>query len=165
MSAGREGRHAQRPATKEVFYVFSGGSGGADFSAVGGHGGWRVNADNEYIYCECYIPHDFKSLVDAKIVFLELATLTPMTFRAITDWCQAETNYFQHSDGRTKIINTVLPPGQAAGHVRECDFRAELLSLIGAAGLEAKDYLGVQVSRQAGQNTNAIFLGVRIRYK
>ena len=160
MSAGREGRHAQRPATKEIFYRFVGYSGGnAGYSAVGGHGGVLIDADTEYTYCECYIPHDFKSLVDAKVVFLALATLTPMTFRVITDWCQAEIKYFQHNDGRRKIIGTVL------NRVQECDIRPELVSLIGASGLEAKDYLGVQVSRQAGENTNALFLGVRIRYK
>ena len=165
MSAGREGRHVQRPATKEVFYPFNGGSGGTDFFAVGAFGGYRVDGNNEYAYCVGYIPHDFKSLVDAKVVFLELATLTPMQFRVITDWCQADANYFQHNGQADKSINTVLPAGQAAGAVKECDISQALRSLVGNAGLEAKDYLGVQVSRQVGMNTNAIFLGVRIRYK
>jgi len=164
MSAGREGRHAQRPATKEVFYPFIIYTD-ADYYAVGGYGGLRINADTEVIYCTGFIPHDFKSLVDAKVVFMDLATLTPMTFHVVTDWGQAGANYFQHVGQADKYINTVLPPGQVGGAIQECDISQALRSIPGNAGLEAKDYLGVQVSRVAGQNTNALFLGVKIRYK
>ena len=163
MSAGREGRHAQRPATKEVFYRFSIiAQGGADLYAVGGHSGIRVDANAEYAYCECYLPHDFKKLIEATVVFLSLATLTPMTFRVVTDWCQAEANYFQHNNLINYSVATVL------NRVQGRDISSALITLGGTAGLQAKDYLGVQVSSQAGppaQNTNAMFLGVRIKYK
>ena len=161
MSAGREGRHAQRPATKEVFYPFVIPQGGADLFATGGHGGIRVDANGEYAYCELYLPHDFHKVIEATVVFLSLATLT-MTFRVVTNWCQAEADYFQHNNLINYSVGTVL------NRVQERDISSALITLGGTAGLQAKDYLGVQVSSQAGppaQNTNAMFLGVRIKYK
>lgn len=162
MSAGKEGRHAQRPATKEIFCPFVSFTGGADLYATGGFGGIRVDANGEYAYCDLYLPWDFKKLVEAKVVFLSIATLTPMTFRVVTDWCQPEADYAQHNNLQTKSINTVVD------RIQECDISQALISLVGSAKLTAKDYLGVQVSSQAGPpalNTNAMFLGVRIKYR
>ena len=152
-------RHTRNlEATKELFLPFIGGSGGAAFTALGGHAGYRINGNDQYIYCELYMPWDFNTLTEAKVVFLALATLTPMNFRTVTDFCQAESLYFQHNNLTRHEVNTVL------NRVQECDISSALIDLANRAPLQAKDYLGVQISRQAGQSTNAIFLGVRIRY-
>lgn len=146
-------------ATKEIFYPFlSAGGTATDSVGLGGHTGFRINADDEYAYCECYIPWDFEHLTEGKIALLALETLTPMTLRVVTDYCQNQTVYFQHNNLQNFEINTFL------NRVHECDISPALIALTNRAPLEAKDYLGVQVARIAGMNTNAIFLGVRIRY-
>ena len=146
-------------ATKEVFYPFtSTGGQGADTPGLGAFSGVRLDADGEYGYCDCYLPYDFAILVEAKIVLLALATLTPMNFRVVTDYCLAEIGYFQHNNLKNINVATVL------NRLQEVNIADALVGSTDNAPLEAKDYLGVQISRQIGQNTNAIFLGVRLRY-
>jgi len=160
--SNREAKHAQRPATKEIFLPFTSYAGGADLSAVGGFGGIRIDANGEYAYCTIYLPEDFKSFVEAKVVFLALATTTPMTMRIVTNWCPAGANYAQANNLQTKSINTFLH------NVEEVDISQALTTLGGNTKIAAKDYLGVQFSSQAGPpalNTNVIVLGVRIKYK
>jgi hypothetical protein len=152
MAGNRSSKHSRiLEATKELFFPFTYGD---EAWALGAHTGYRINADAEYAYAEGYIPWDFASLVEAKAVFIALATLTPMSFRVVTDYCQAEIGYFQHNDQLNKSVNTVL------NRLQEVD----VADLLDVAPLEAEDYVAFQVSRQAGQNTNALFLGVRIRY-
>jgi hypothetical protein len=152
MAGNRSAKHSRiLEATKEIFYPFTYGD---EAYAIGGHTGYRINAEAEYAYCESYLPWDFAKLVEAQVSLIALATLSPMTFRVVTDYCQAEVGYFQHNELLDKTVNTVL------NRLQEVD----VADLLDVAALEAKDYIGIQVSRQAGQNTNAIFLGVRIRY-
>jgi len=153
-------RHSRNlEATKEIFFPFTGiGETQATSVALGAHTGILVNANGEYAYGEGYIPWNFSHLVEGKIVLLSYATLTPMNFRVVTDYCPPETAYFLHNSLKNINVNTVL------NRVQEANIADALVDLTDSAPLEAENYLGVQVSRQVGQNTNALFLGVRIRY-
>jgi hypothetical protein len=152
MPGGRHAKHSRiLEATKEMFFPFTNGD---EAYAIGGHAGYRINADSEYAYGEGYLPWDFESLVEAKVSFIALATLTPMTFRVVSDYCQAEVGYFQHNDLLNKSVNAVL------NRLQEVD----IADLLDPVPLEANDYVGIQISRQTGQNANAIFVGFRIRY-
>lgn len=153
-------RHTTRrlEATKEIFYPFTFGSGGAAATALGAHVGWLVNGDNQFAYAECFLPWDFKFLTSANIVFLSEATLNPMTFRIVTDFCRAQEAYAEGNNLVNFQKNTIT------NVVQVVDISPAMVNLGSNAPLQAKEYLGVQVSRQSGQNTNAIFLGVRIRY-
>ena len=157
--SNRDARHSRiLEATKEIFAPFTGGT---ESFALGGHTGYRINADNEYAYAELYVPWDFMGIEPLKqiaVSFLSLATLTPMTFRVVTDWCKAERGYFDHNQLINYRVNTVL------NRVQEQNIANAVVGLGNNAPLEAGSYLGVQASRQEGQNTNAIFLGVRLRY-
>jgi hypothetical protein len=157
----RSTRHSRvLEATKEIFAPITGGSGGA-YTAIGGHTGYLINGDTQYAYAELYIPWDFAGidpLKEARVSFIAQATLTPMSFRVVTNWCKCERAYFDHNQLVNYNVNTVL-------NRLQCQSIAEALVGLGNnAPLEANEYLGVQISRVAGQNTNAIFLGVRIRY-
>lgn len=153
-------RHTSRrlEATKEFFYPFTYGSGGAAAAALGGHTGWLVNGDNQYTYVECFIPWDFKFLTSANLVFLSQDNLTPMTFRIVSNFCRAQEAYSEGNNQVNYAVNTITNVVQVG------DISTALVNLGSNAPLQAREYLGVQVSRQPGQNTNAIFLGLRIRY-
>lgn len=144
-------------ATKEIFVPVTYGSG-SSWQGIGGHHGYLLEGDADYAFVELYMPWDFKSLREASVSFIALATLTPMTFRVVTDYCKAGVGYFDHNQLVNVGVNTTLNRLQEAG------IPHALRALASNAPLEAGEYLGVQISRQAGQNTNAIFLGVRIRY-
>ena len=148
-------------ATKDVFYPFaSNGEGkpGSDDYALGAHSGWRVHDIGNMACAEAHIFWNFSHLVEARVAFIGLATLTPMSFRVDSDYCQAETGYNQHNCVNNLSVNTVL------NRLQECDVSQTLIALLDGAQLEAGDYLGLYVSRQAGQNTNALFLGLRLKY-
>jgi hypothetical protein len=157
----RSTRHSRvLEATKEIFAPIIGGSGSA-YSQLGAFTGYLLNGDGQYAHTVLYIPWDFvgiDSLKQATVSFLAEATLTPMTFRVVTDWCKPEHAYFDHNQLVNYNVNTV------AIRIQEQSIAEALVALFDNAPLEAGTYLGVQISRQIGQNTNAIFLGVRIRY-
>ena len=159
--SNRDAQHTKQPPTKEIFAPFTTYTN-ATYSAVGGFGGILINANAEYTYCNIKLPWDFNRIVDAKVVFIAAATATPMTFRIVTNWCKAEALYSQANNLQAKSVNVI------ANYVHEVDMSQALITLGGNTRIAALDYLGVQVSSQAGppaQNTNAIFLGVKIRYK
>jgi hypothetical protein len=153
-------RHTTRrlEATKEYFYPFLYGTGGAAQSALGGHVGWSIDGDAQYVYAECYIPWDFVKLTEAVVALLAQANLEPMTFRVVTDFCRTPRAYFEGNNQINCEINTIT------NFVHECSISPAMVDLDSGMLPQPKEYLGVQVSRQAGQNANAIFLGVRLRY-
>ena len=159
--SNRHTRHTRvLEATKEIFAPITGGSGNA-YTMLGGHTGYLINSDDDYAYAELYIPWDFggiESLKEATVIFIAQATLNPMNFRVVTDWCKPGYMYAEHNQLVNYDVNTFL------NHIQEQSIASALIGLGNNAPLEAGDYLGVQIHREAGQNTNAIFLGVRIRY-
>jgi len=157
----RSTRHSRvLEATKEIFAPITGGSGGA-YAQIGGHTGYLINGDADYAHAELYIPWDFggiEPLKQATVSFIAQATLNPMNFRVVTDWGKPGYMYASHNQLVNYDVNTFL------NHIQEQSIASALQALADNAPLEAGAYLGVQISRQVGQNTNAIFLGVRIRY-
>lgn len=145
-------RHVKHRPTKENFYPVVGGD---EAQVLGAWAGYRVDTENEYAYITCYLPKDFDKLEEIRLVFLSLETLTPMQFRIVTDYCKAEEAYFQHNELENFNVNTVL------NRVQELNVEA----VVDIRPLEPGDYLGIQVSRRAGQNANMIVLGARIKYK
>ena len=148
-------------ATKDIFYPFM-SSGewkvGSDPYALGGHVGFRVHDVGNQAYVEPYIPWNHHFLVEGRVAFIAIDPLMPMTFRVETNYCSIEVGYDQHGSVKDYAINTV------PNRLQECDITQALISLTDGAPLEAGDRLGIGVSRQAGQNTDALFLGARIRY-
>jgi hypothetical protein len=144
-------------ATKVLFVPCTGGTAS---SAIGGFTGYLINADAQYAYTNLNIPWNFVGgrLTEAKVVFIAYATLNPMNFRVVTDYCQAEHGYFDHNQLLNYNVNTVL------NRLQESDISQALVDITSGAPLEAKDYLGVQIGRVSGQNTNALFVGVKIGY-
>lgn len=145
-------RHTKHRPTKEPFFPVVHGT---DMTGLGAWGGARVDTDSDYAYITCYCPEDFHSLEKIRLVFIALASLTPMNMRVVTDYAKNGEAYFQHNELENFNVNTVL------NRIQELDIEA----VVDIRPLEPGDYLGIQVSRQAGQNSNLIVLGARIKYK
>lgn len=154
MSVGRYARHTQQPATKEFFIPCSKGT---DSQALGGHHGYLIDADGEYAYTELYVPHDFRRLRSIDLVLIARDTLTPMTMRVMTNYGRVGDWYYYYGgaaeteDYRFDVdLNRI--------------YELPIYSVVDQGPIIVGHYIGVQVSRQIGQNTNAIILGVKFRY-
>jgi len=149
--------HTEHRPTKEKFYPGIYAAQGA-FSALGGFSGPDVDGTGEYGYVNCYLPEDFDYLEEIVLVFIATATATPMYVNIVTDYGKKGEAYFQHNENVVLHINTVL------NRIHELN----LYDAVDTKPLEAKHYLGVQVSRLntlPTENTDMIILGVRIKYK
>jgi len=146
-------RHTRRlEATKDLFIPVTGGT---DLVALGAWTGYRLDTDNDYAYVNLFAPHDLNRLESIKLVVLALATLTPQTLRIVSDYARGEEAYFAHNEQ----VNFALNSRTNVIHELGIDLAYDLGPVL------REDYIGVQASRQAGQNTNLIVLGVRLRYK
>jgi hypothetical protein len=144
-------RHTKHRPTKEEFYapVYS-----TNWTALGAWAGPSIDADGRYGYITCYLPKDFDKLEEIRLLVLSLATLTPMQMRIVTDYCKNGEAYFEQNELENFNLNTVL------NRIQELNIEA----VVDIRPLEPGDYIGIQVSRQPGQNTNMILLGARIKY-
>jgi len=138
-------------ATKDIFYDVTTADTG---DSTGAFGGGMIDEDDEDAWVDCYIPWDFDDLVEAKVVMIPQLTLTPMTLRIITNYAQAGVGYTDGGETLDKAVNTV------ALRITEVD----IADCLDTKQLAPKDYIGVRVGRIAGQNTDILVLGVRIRY-
>ena len=140
--------------TKEKFYDSPWCSGGAE-CGLGGFHGCDVDDDDERAYINCCLPEDYHAMQEIELVFIALATLTPMTVTIVTNYCQNGEAYSTHNEpGVDKSINTTL------NQLTELD----ITDCVDIAPLVAGDYIGVQVWRETGKNTDALIMGVRIKY-
>lgn len=163
----RQARHTKKltteivnyePATKEFFQPCSYGSP-ANAQAIGGHHGYLVDTDNDYAYTQVYVPRDFHSVVDATVVLIAQAPGQPlpttMFMRIMIDHGQEGEFYYAHNYTHNNAAVRV-----SHNRIYEISF----LNLVKSGPIVPSDHIGVQVSRQAGNNTNAIILGVRFKY-
>lgn len=145
-------RHTRRlEATKEMFFGISVADG---LGNLGGFGGGLVDGDNEDAWINCLLPWDFHTLKEIAVVLIPVATLTPMTIRVVTNYCRKNAIYTEAGETIDRGINVT------ANRMTELN----IADAVDAHRLAANDYLGVDVRRVAGQNTNALILGVRIKY-
>ena len=140
--------------TKEKFYDAPYCGNIPAVAALGGFHGCDLDEDEESAYINCYLPEDFNAMQDIAVVLIGGATLTPMTLRIVTNYCSNGELYTAHDEDVNKEINVTN------NQLDELD----ISDCVDVAALVAGDYLGVWVSRDIGQNTHALILGVRIHY-
>ena len=148
-------RHTEHRPTKEKFFPATYASGGS-FSALGGFSGPDIDNTNEYGYVNFQIPWDYDDLVAVVLVFIAIATETPMYVNIVSNYCQAGEAYSEHNGNVALSVNTVL------NRMMELDIRDAFVD-----PPQAGDYAGVQASRLASlatENTDMILIGVRFRY-
>jgi len=150
----KEDKHTKHRPTKEKFYAATYYS--ADQSLKGSKSGPLIDADDETGNTNVYVPKDFDELEELVVVVLPIVTLAAMTVNVATDYCLNGQPYNNHSDGIGTL--TFNAPGE---DVIEVDIKAA----VNVAPLEPGDYLGVTLTRLAGQNANLIYIGVRIKYR
>jgi len=155
--SNRSARHTRRlEATKEFFEPCIGGS---EYTGIGlGMFGYLIDLDTEFATVGSYVPWDFRSLIEAAIMFVPVATFLPgaaMTVRVILTSPSVGQWYGEHN------VTVDYAKACTINRVEELDITAQL----DGALLQTKNYIGGQVIRQAGQNTNAYIMGLRIKYR
>jgi len=141
--------HTVPPPTKEFFALMKYGT---EAYMVGTHNGFRLDHDGDLCATEFVMPNDFHSLISVEVAWLALAVVTNMAFG-----CQA--NY--GSDDQPQ--NTHVDSGTITKSTTTNDIY--LTAVSGPlASVVAGDIVGFQCIRGTSGNTNAIILGVRIRY-
>lgn len=151
-------RHVRIPPTREVYYQASMHHPSEHPGEWGLHHGYLLDDDDEYVLTECYVPHDFHELLEIKLVFVAAATLTPMTLGIQTMYCTVNEDHNLHGYGPGAMSINVF-----AEHLYELDISEFVLQ--SPNPIAAGDYIGILANRVAGQNANAVILGVRLRYK
>jgi len=138
-------------ATREVFYPCSPIVGGtAAWVEKGYHAGVQIDASGEYAVIEGYVPWDFTTLVDFKMVFIANVTNVDMDFKQEICIAAKGEVYNQHSGSQSPAMPTTI------NTIHE-------LSFVGLTGvINAGDYFGLRVSWRT--NSNIVLLGVRLRY-
>lgn len=146
-------RHTSRrlEATKDCFF----GINYADsYSYSHAWGGGLIESDDEDVFIIGYLPWDFYKLVEAVLLIIPNATLTPMTMRIYVNWSEAGRGCFDGANTIDKNVNTVLD------RLTEVSFT----EVFYAGELSPGEYIGINPRRVAGQNIDAIILGARLKY-
>jgi hypothetical protein len=158
MGGNRSGRSAKELPTKEIFDTPVMAGGNAAFAAKGAHVGVVIDDDDEGAYLEMMCPHDFSKLCELKATVIPLTTLAPgtdMTMTVQVDHGRPNELYNQHTKTLEKAFTAV----------NEVITEVDITDLVdGTVQLQDTDYIGVKVSRVAGQNANMNFLGVKLKY-
>jgi hypothetical protein len=158
MGGNRSTRSAKQLPTKEVFATPELAGGNAAFGEKGAHVGIVIDDDDEEAYLEMLCPHDFSKLSQLKVAVIPLDTLAPgtdMTMTVQVDHGRPTEPYNQHTKTLAKGFTAV----------NEIITEVDITDLVdGTVQLQAKDYIGVKLSRVAGQNANLNFLGVKLKY-
>ena len=144
---------------------------GTEAVAFGAHVGYLIDNQAEYCNIEVFVPWDFKEIVDLVLV------VCPVVAQFNQDmFLSVQCQYAKKNQVSTEnnVINAANVPirhrwSAVAGYIQEIDI-SDMVSKTNTfadRGLEAGDYLGVDVERNAtnGDDTNARILGVRMRYK
>ena len=162
-------RHARIPPTREVFYSPTLGSIAA--TTTGAHVGYLLDANGENCNIEVYVPWDFKELLELVLVVIPVTAQFQQNM-FVSVFCE----YAKKNQASTEnnVDNAAGVPIRhqwqaVAGSIQEIDI-SDMVSKTNTfadRGLEAGDYLGVDVERNAVNvdNTNARIIGVRMRYK
>lgn len=143
--------------TKEKFFDATDCAGGAAFGGLGGFYGCDLDADGEYAYVQVHVPHDFAELKDLKLLIIPKAADETMTMRITVNYARAGEPYTQHNKTVDDItFNAVV------NILTEVDI-SDMVNLPDEK-LAANDYLGISVSRQAGDSLDGLVIGARLRY-
>jgi len=156
MIGDRSNRHAKEMPTRCAFYTFASLAGGATLTNLGGFAGVLINANGEQTFLSLFVPHDFRKLKHLCLVLIPREANPAMTIRTVCNFAHDGEVYTTHSK---TLDHTFIA---ALDVVQEIDLTALLDTLI--VPLHHNDYIGIEVTRVAGQNTNAMVLGIRLRY-
>jgi len=154
----RNSKHARIPPTREVFWP---ATGGTESAVKGVHTGYLVNDDQDVAYVEGMVPHDYHGFYECMLVFISGVDLATMTITLDSDYAQAAELCTLQSQGNFAFTaNTV-----GTNKIDEIDIRNLINGDATARAIIRGDYIGFRVQRVAGQNADALILGVRFRYK
>ena len=152
--SNREAYHTKQLPTKQVFAPVSGTD--AMFVTYASWSGILVDTDVDAAYIKFLIPWDFKELVSLDVVMIPYAQLVSMSYYVAANWAFPDT-----SDQTNQENNWHSEENTVAHQLRESTIKG----CVDTYPLEANQYLGLMIVRQVGNNTNALILGAKLRYK
>jgi len=165
-------RHVRIPPTREVFYSPTTGSKIVSPSVIGAHVGFLITPIwVGGCYTEVLVPWDFKELVELAVALIPITSefKALMTVSIFTQYAKKGQVYTENN-----IVDGIAVPIQhsfeaVAGYIQEVNITdmVQRTNQFADRGLEAGDYLGVDVESNAtrGDNLDARVLGIRMRYK
>jgi len=154
----RSTKHARIPPTREVFWPATNGTA-VDVKGV--HTGYIVDDDTDLAYIEGMVPHDYHGVVECALVFIAGISLATMTINVDADYAQAGELCTLQSQGAFEFSKTRV----GLNKIDEIDIRNVINGDATVRAIMRGDYIGFRPQRVAGQNTNALILGIRFRYK
>ena len=152
--ANRDALHTEQLPTKEIFVP----AFGTDnmFTTYASWSGIMVDTNVDAAYMKILIPHDFNAVVSLDVVMIPYATLASMSFYVAANWA------FPGTGDQTNQENNWHAAESTVFHqLTEVDIR----NCVDTFPLQANQYLGIMVVRQVGNNTNALVLGIKLRYR
>lgn len=154
------GRHVDHRPTKEIFYA---PVASTDWTQISnGQYGARINADIEFAHIPVFVPHDFGKLEDLKLVVVPNVGLPSMLIRVIATYGR-KNELVNHQSRQIDFSFS-----SATNRIQEVDI-ALAVAGPGVTSLQAGNYLGLYVSREAAQvpasNADLWVLGVRLKYQ
>lgn len=161
--SNRDTRHAQRPATKEIFVhptAAIADQTNLDPSVVGDiYPGYLINTADDSTYIVLFVPHDFQELVELAIAFIAQATSALMGFHIEVTYSKDGKAF-----GTNQSLATNFRMPTTLDDIHELDIK-RMIPTSNIAPLEAGHYLAIKVEHTTDPNaTNALVMGARFRY-
>ena len=137
------------PPTKEFFAP---ATGGTKLGNVSSYTGYLLDADFDVARVPFMIPHDFHAVVAAELVWIAISAVTNM-------FIDGRARYGGHGEHyNTHNVESDVTRTTTADRIYRDDVKAAL------AQASPLDHVGFAFGRPGGGNTNALILGVRVRY-
>ena len=153
---GKGARHTSRlEATRELFVPVT---GDISFeSQLGDFTGALVDTDADEAYATILVPWDFGFLMECGVRMIPNATTTAGAPMTLTVDVSSPAVGAIHLDNNTSNAHAKVT---TVNLLSEVDIKTQ----VDRGRLSVGDRLGFRIHRVAGQNTNALVLGVRFRY-
>lgn len=127
---------------------------GDNASHKGAHHGYSISDPTHECYIEFYIPQDFESAVELKVVIISQALMDHGM--AVTTMYASRGEYYQANSE-----NKHYPIPWAR---RNMIYEVDISDLIDAGPIQGGDYLGIVVAGGPG-GSNYLVIGARLKYK
>jgi len=159
LSKSDDSRSTDQKATREIF--------DAPFTAtayaqvLNGHYGAQIDHNGDFCAILLHVPHDYSRLEKLTVVVAANAGLPSMNFRVVCSYARNKEPFGTYG-------GTIDYSFASAQQIQEIDISLSVAGGAGVRSLKAGDYLGLEVSRNAGivgVNTNLNVLGARLKYR
>ena len=152
--SNRDTNHTKQPPTKEIWADALGTD--ARFVTYASWAGIYINGDTQAALFKFAIPHDFNEIVSLDLVLIPYVQLDSMSFYVAANWAFSGTNDQTNQENNWHNVENTIAHQLTVRDIRKC---------VDTYPLEAGQYLSISVTRNVGNNTDALILGAKLRYR